>query len=237
MARNLINKSLLPLLSITVLLLSISLVSFTDSKFLSSQSSQNVLSENDENDLDEDEEENENEDKDPEIENNEDDNRGSNSGSGEIQVEEKIEIEDEDENDDEDLDEDDDEVETEFEQESEIATSSGATNRFKLKIKTKTVAGKTIIETVSGEVGVEKDPNETINDLVDGGLLDEPLSFEAKINNREKIEFEIQGTDTKKFLGIFKVVIPKLITVSSETGEVLSTRQNFWSRILSLLSV
>ncbi len=93
-----------------------------------------------------------------------------------------------------------------------------------------------MIETVKGEMEVENDPDEVINDLVDEGLIDTPTSFEAK-ENRNKVEYEIQGTDSKRLLGIFNVVIPKVLTVSAETGEVVSTGQNVWSRILSLLSI
>ena len=248
MVKNRLGKNTLPLLAITTLLLSIALVNYDKSLVSGDKSTQSVLSESDENEdredrSDEDEGEEEKEEiretervEEREIKN---ETKKLNARTETIKVEEEIEIEEDFDDDDSDLDQDEleDEVETEFEEESEIASSDGTVSKFKLKIKTRTVAGKTIVETASGEVEVEKDPDDTINQLVDSGIIDEPVSFEAKVNNREKVEFEIQGTDSKKFLGIFNVVIPKLITVSSETGEVISTNQNIWSRILSLLSV
>ena len=241
MTRKVVSKNLLPLLAITALFLSVSLVNYSNPKFLSNQSTQSVLSESDEIKSDEDEDQKDDKDENKEEEVN---NESTSQRSESIRVEEEdddeneFEIEIENEVDgDTDEDEVDDEVETELEEESETVSSDGTVNKFKLKIKTKTINGKTIVKTAAGEVEVEKDPDDTINQLVDSGIIDEPVSFEAKVNNREKVEFEIQGTDSKKFLGIFNVVIPKTLTVSSETGEVVSTNQNVWSRILSLLSI
>ncbi len=162
-----------------------------------------------------------------------DDDSNDDDDVDEVDIDDENEVEDEIE----DEDEDEDGTETETEEESETVSPDGTVNRFKLKIKTRTTAGKTIIETASGEVEVENNPEDTVNDLVENGLIDNPTTIEVKENEREKVEFEIQGTDSKKFLGIFKVVIPKTITVSSETGEVVSTNQNVWSRIISLLSI
>lgn len=262
-AKTKLGKNTLPLLAITALLLSVALVNYDQSLVSNSNNTQSVLSESDERDEEdkEDIESREEEDKDdederdsqvketPKPERKEKETVRSikreetkKTKSETIRVEEEIEIEEEDSdsNDDqsnEDESIEDEDVETEFEEESETISADGTVNKFKLKIKTRTVAGKTVIETASGEVEVEKDPDEAINELVASGIIDEPVSFEAKVNNREKVEFEIQGTDSKRFLGIFKIVIPKLITVSSETGEVVSTNQNAWSRILSLLSI
>lgn len=262
MSRSKFNKNTLPLLAITALFLSVALVNYDQSLVSNNKNTQSVLSESDEDGGGEEDKSDDEEEKNdvrsrseaketakPERKEKERDREITRNIKREeirkaeprnIKVEQEIEIEEEDESDDSVNDEQakvEDETETEFEQESEVASIGGTVNRFKLKIKTRTVAGKTIVETASGEVEVEKDPDDTINELVEGGLIDEPTSFEAKVNNREKVEFEIQGTDSKRFLGIFKVVIPKTLTVSSETGEVVSTNQNAWSRILSLLSI
>jgi len=256
MSRKLIGKNTLPLLAITVLLLSFSLVNYQQSIVSDDGLKQEVLSESDE-DRSEDGREDE-EDETDEQETNEARNESREESREVKRVEtrnatkatekprvklERLEIvEVEDNNEDENEDEDENEVEdsedqeSEFEQESETVAADGTVNRFKLKVKTRTVAGKTVVETASGEMEVENDPDEVINDLVDDGLIDTPTSFEAK-ENRNKVEYEIQGTDSKRFLGIFDVVIPKVLTVSSETGEVISTGQNVWSRILSLLSI
>lgn len=257
MAKIKLGKNTLPLLAITALFLSVALVNYDKSLVSNSNSTQSVLSESDENKEDEKKEEKVEEKK--EVRNEERkqeekrsgetiriENKGTRvkievknrvSNRNEIKIEDddidEVEIDDESETE----DEIDDEQEEEFEEESEITLPDGSVNRFKLKIKTRTTAGKTIIETASGEVEVENDPEETVNNLVENGLIDNPTSVEIKENQREKVEFEIQGTDSKKFLGIFKVVIPKTITVSSETGEVVSTNQNVWSRIISLLSI
>lgn len=259
MVKSKLGKNTLPLLAITALLLSVALVNYDQSLVANSNNTQSVLSESDESEDRSDEDKSEEDKKEDEKQEDREETstrnretervekrevkketKSLNAKPETIKVEEEIEIEEEDINDGQsnsDNDSSDNEVESEFEQESETTSSDGAVNRFKLKIKTKTVAGKTIVQTASGEVEVENSPEDAINSLVENGLIDEPLSFEAKVNNREKVEFEIQGTDSKRFLGIFNVVIPKTLTVSSETGEVVSTNQNVWSRILSLLSI
>lgn len=252
MAKLKFGKNTLPLLAITALFLSVALVNY-DQSLVSNKNTQSVLSQSDEDVEDRSDEDDKGEKREEgkdetvsrsretervekrEVKN---ETKSLKPRVETIRVEKQLEIEEED-TEDSDLDQDEleDEIETEFEQESEVASSDGTVNRFKLKVKTRTVAGKTVVETASGEVEVEKSPDDAINSLVESGLIDEPISFEAKVNNREKVEFEIQGNDSKRFLGIFNVVIPKTLTVSSETGEVVSTNQNVWSRIISLLSI
>jgi hypothetical protein len=253
------NKNLLPLLAFTVLVLSFALVNY--SEFLSSkvENTQSVLSKSDEK-RDENEEQDKVEEKKQERERTETKNEEKKEvkeevkkeiSSGRIKIdpiitvkrsentENETEVEDENETEDEDPieDADDNEVETEFEQESETASSDGTVNKFKLKIKTRTVAGKTIIETASGEMEVENSPEEAVNSLVENEVLDTPTSFEAKTNGNNKVEFEVQGLEIKKLLGLFTVNLPKSVTVDAETGEVTSSNQNVWTRFLSLLSI
>jgi len=212
------NRNLLPLLAITALMLSVGLANYSQVSDFNATNTQSVLSESDEKDEDQDE--------DLKVEKEED--------TKNEQEQEKEDIENK--NDDNDDDNDSEiETESEFEQESETVSNDGQVIKFKLKSKTKIVNGKTVVETESGKIEVKNSPEDTISDLMEDGVIDVPVAIEAK-SNREKVEFEVQGADSKKFLGIFNVVIPKTLTVSSETGEVLSTNQNFWSRILSLLS-
>ncbi len=255
------NKNILPLLAVTALVLSVALVNYDKPLVSNSNSTQSVLSESDENKEDEKKEEKVEEKRDEKVEIKNEEKKETERirvSTGKIKINSRIEVKsnrgnnsvddiDDDADDDEvDIDdenevedeiEDEDGTETETEEESETVSSDGTVNKFKLKIKTRTANGKTIVETVSGEVEVENNPEDTVNELVENGLIDEPTSIEVKMNNREKVEFEIQGTDSKKFLGIFNVVIPKVLTVASDTGEVVSTNQNVWSRIISLLSI
>lgn len=212
MASKKVNKNLLPLLAVTTILLSVGLVSHSAVSVAKTANTQSVLSESDEK-SDIKKEDNEVEDK-----------------SGDKEEIHKPE-------DKEDSIENENESEFEFEQESETESVDGSASKFKLKVKTRVVNGKPVVETISGEKEVKTTPEEVANDLVKEEIIDTPVSFEAKENNINKVEFEIQGTESKKFLGIFEVVIPKTLTVSSETGEVISTNQNIWSRILSLLSI
>ncbi len=256
------NKNLLPLLAFTVLVLSVGVIRYNDTLVMSDKNTQSVLSESDEKDSEDERKTDEKSVEKEEEKKNEDSNeikketesRKESTVSVDkrdsirttekpkvkleiVKVEDSTEDEIEIENDEAEVsNEIEDEFESEFEQESETASADGTVNKFKLKLKTRTVAGKTIVETEAGEVEVENNPDEVINNLVSAGLLDNPTSFEAKTNNNS-VEFEIQGTESKKFLGIIDVVIPKMLTISSETGEVVSMNQNVWSRILSLLSI
>ncbi len=227
------NKNLLPLLAITGILLSVGLVNFnnvSDSKILSTQS---VLSESDDNKDEEKKDEQKKEDK------NQEDKKDEEVSSKTIETKSKERIknnEDEDE-DDKDVDKKELKIESEFEQETESVLSDGTVNKFKLKFKQKTVNGKTIVETASGEVEVENSPDDAVNSLVEDGILDTPVSFEVKTNNNNKVEFEFQGVDAKKLLGLFELNLPKTVTVDSETGEVVDIKQTVWTKFLSLLSV
>jgi len=246
------NKNLLPLLAVTVLVLSFALVNYSEFMTSKVENTQSVLSKSDEK-RDENEEQDKVEEKKQERERTETKNEEKKEikeevkkeiSSGRIKIdpiivvkrnegsENEVEVEDSVESDDGVKEE----IETEFEQESETASPDGTVNKFKLKIKTKTVAGKTIIETASGEMEVENSPEEAVNSLVENEVLDTPTSFEAKTNDN-KVEFEVQGIEAKKLLGLFAVNLPKTVTVDAETGEVTSSNQNVWTRFLSLLSI
>lgn len=220
------KKNLLPLLAITVLFLSVGLVNFTqvsDSKVTSKQS---VLSESDENKVE----------KQERIESkiNTENKQSLTTGKIEIdEVENEKEVKDDTNNEINDKTE----TESEFEQESETASSDGSINKFKFKLKTRVVNGKTVIETTSGDMEIKNNPEDSVDNLVDTGVLDTPTSFEAKTNDNNKVEFEVQGVEIKKLLGLFEVSLPKIVTVDSETGNVINTSQNIWTKFLSLLSI
>ncbi len=247
------NRNLLPLLAFTVLVLSFSLVNYFN--FLSDkvENTQSVLSKSDERNDEKEvgdkveakKQEREKVETKTQVKTQEKEEIKKEISSGRIKIdpiivvkrnegsENEVEVEDSVESDDGVKEE----IEAEFEQESETASPDGTVNKFKLKIKTRTVAGKTIIETASGEMEVENSPEEAVNSLVENEVLDTPTSFEAKTNDNNKVEFEVQGIEAKKLLGLFAVNLPKIVTVDAETGEVTSSNQNVWTRFLSLLSI
>lgn len=241
------KKNLLPLLAITALFLSVSLVNFTQVSDSSLINNRGVLSDSDENKVEEikkeekkDEKKDENKEKEQKkVETKVKTENEQRLTTGKIEIDE-VENENEAKNDakdDKDEPEDKTEIESEFEQESETASSDGSVNKFKFKLKTRTVNGKTIIETANGEMEVKSSPEDSVDNLVNIGVLDTPTSFEAKTNNNSKIEFEVQGVEVKKLLGLFEVNLPKTVTVDSETGTVVNTNQNIWTRFLSILSI
>ncbi|EKE04944.1 MAG: hypothetical protein ACD_19C00428G0006 [uncultured bacterium] len=251
------SKDLLSVLAITGILLSVGLVNFSqvsDSKVANTQS---VLSESDENKVEENKTEEIKKEQRKEMKRKENEEKKQEKievkkevrlTTGKIKIdnqEDGNEVEDLDdaEDIDDDIDEVEDEIEgeteleSEFESESETTSSDGTVNKFKLKLKTRTVNGKTLIETAAGEIETENSPDEAVSNLLDDGILDTPTSFEAKTNNDNKVEFEVQGVEIKKLLGLFEVNLPKTVTIDSETGVVTNTNQNIWTRFLSLLSI
>jgi len=50
------------------------------------------------------------------------------------------------------------------------------------------------------------------------------------------LAYEINGIKIKKFLGIFKIKLNRVVFVSAETGELLFIKQNFLTRVLDTLS-
>ncbi len=260
MVKQRFNKNTLPLLAITALLLSVSLANYNDPLYLDSRRTQSVLSDSDQledENKSEDKKEDDKKDEDKKEDNKKDDSvdekidyksniDSKNEKLKTIKIEEEIEIEEDESIDDQSIENNhqsdeenvsDSENESEIEIESEAGSQNGTTNKFKLKIKSKVVDGKTVVETTSGEVEVETDPDDAINSLVEDGFIDEPSFFEAKLNNGEKVEFEVQGIEIKKFLGLFEVNLPKTVTIDAETGSVTSSNQNIWTRFLSLLSI
>lgn len=253
------NKSLLPLLAITTLLLSIGIVRYKQPLLLGNKSSQSVLSDTDEIKSEERDNSGKGEDKvetENKTEKKEEVRKTEERKTIEVKKVEsretpkstekpksKIEIVEDKSDSDNDEDVKNDEIETESETEVEVEQKNDQTanddtlSKFKLKIKTRTVAGKTVVETESGEVEVENNPEDSINNLVDGEVLDIPLSFEAKTNDKNEVEFEIQGVEDKKLFGLFDLKLMKTVTVNSTTGEVVSTKQDLWNQVLNLLSI
>jgi hypothetical protein len=92
------------------------------------------------------------------------------------------------------------------------------------------------VETAAGEVEVENSPDDTVNGLVEDGVLDNPVAFETRTIN-DKVEFEFKGTESKKLFGLFEVALPKTVTVDANSGEVLSTNQGIWTKFLNFLSI
>ncbi len=209
MAVKKVSKNLLPLLAITALFLSVSLVNYTlisDSKVKNTQS---VLSESIE--------------KEDNIETKDTKNDVAKQEEPE-RIEEPKKVESS-------------SGEIEIENESETASADGKINKFKLKIKSKTVNGKTIVETASGEMEIGNKPEDAVNNLVDDNILDTPTSFEAKTSDKNKVKYEIQGIEVKKLLGLFEINLPKIVTVDADTGDVVNSSQSIWTKFLSLLSI
>lgn len=114
------------------------------------------------------------------------------------------------------------------------------------------VTRELIVNTPAGEKTVAVLPDAVLKNLLIKGFLTEIASgsgtvvdasgsasltsaFELKINNGNLV-YEIKGSKKEKFLGLVPVTMPKTMTVSALSGEVLSETQSILSTILGFLS-
>ncbi|MFZ5535042.1 MAG: hypothetical protein ACOY3M_02715 [Patescibacteria group bacterium] len=114
------------------------------------------------------------------------------------------------------------------------------------------VTKELIVTTPAGEKTVAVLPDAALKNLLIKGFLTEVASgsatvadasgsagmanaFELKVHNGNLV-YEIRGTKKQKFFGIMPVSIPKTMTVSALSGEVLSETQSIFSRMLGLFS-
>ncbi|MBI5019486.1 hypothetical protein HZB58_04420 [Candidatus Gottesmanbacteria bacterium] len=114
------------------------------------------------------------------------------------------------------------------------------------------VTRELIVTTPAGEKTVAILPDAALKNLFIKGFLTEIASgsgsiadasgsaslagaFELKINNGNLV-YEIKGSKKEKFLGLVPVTMPKTMTVSALSGEVLSETQSILSTILGFLS-
>lgn len=82
---------------------------------------------------------------------------------------------------------------------------------------------------------VKIQPEVALQNVLDEGEIDDNISIDIK-NDNEKSEYQIEGVEKKKFLGIFNMSLPKTVTIDAITGEVATSKQNVWSRFLNFLS-
>ena len=143
-------------------------------------------------------------------------------------------------------------------QEIEISTTSADTlgitshevtahTQFPLSIDTET--NTLAITTPAGTKDVTVLPDKAVENITQSHILSSVLSesqtessHSAKtiislttLNNQPV--FAIQGVKEKHLLGIFPIGFQKTVTVSAQTGQVLSTQENLLNRILELFSL
>lgn len=209
------NSNFLPLLAVTVFALSFGVVSYSVSNYSGTKNSQSVLSESAEN---------------PDYSVN---SALKNSGSGSTKTVEngggnpaspKADVKPD--------------ANTEPKSGSKPSAKPIATSRppVPLKFEVKTVSGKTLLTTDNGPVEVNNTPQDAIDDLVENKVIDNTSSFEIVTNDDNQVEYSFEGTESKKLFGLFSILIPKKVTVSADTGSIVSTDQSTWSKVLNAFS-
>ena len=154
--------------------------------------------------------------------------------------------------------EDENEVEDEIEEEIEIEDEEDGTRSARIKIRSRdgefefeaegvsarsnfpvsvnSETNELIITTPSGERVVTVLPDQAVENMIENGVIDQSLSIEIQ-DGQTEVEYEIDGVDEQKLLGLFRIAIARRARVSAENGEVLSVEQDLLSRFLDFLSV
>ncbi len=132
-----------------------------------------------------------------------------------------------------------------------LRNTTGALTNFPISLDLATNA--LIINTPSGQKTVAILPDIAVQNLLSAHIIDQlgNAALESEISNNTLPEvdrlitlgeqngipvYEINGIDNKRLFGFIPVTIEKDITVSGETGEVLSTQELFINRVVDLLS-
>lgn len=84
-------------------------------------------------------------------------------------------------------------------------------------------------------------PEDILNSVANGKTFNASPSgslekFDIAIENG-KVIYNLSDSKNEKFLGLFKVTIPKDVKLSGDTGEILEVKQNMLSKILDFLSI
>ncbi len=106
--------------------------------------------------------------------------------------------------------------------------------KIKLPVSIDPDTNELTITTPAGSKKVTILPDEAVEKIL-GKAVDMINKAELTTVN-DKLVYEIEGTKKQKFLGIFKVVLPKTVMISAETGKVVKEQQAWFNKIVDLLS-
>lgn len=93
------------------------------------------------------------------------------------------------------------------------------------------------VTTPSGSKTVAILPQQAIDNILASGIVSTTTEIDLKTESDGSLSYNIDGTKNEKLLGIFDVVVPKNLIVSTETGQVLTVNQSTFSKILDFLSI
>lgn len=129
--------------------------------------------------------------------------------------------------------------------------AAGAVTDFPISVDLAT--NTVFVTTPTGQKTITVLPEQAIQNLIAANIVNRlggrTIANEAKNNNLTSVSqlitlgekndipvYEINGVSDQKLLGFIPVEVKKDLTVSAETGNVLSTNVSFGSRLLDLLS-
>ena len=246
----------IPVLIIAVAILAVSFSDFSNFN-LGLNRDQSVLSETTEESKSQDEEDNQIETQTEER--SEDGNLEGERETNRVETRTQTRQEESDDEDDkeEDLD-DSDENETESEDEVKIEDEDGSPLKIKIKSKSggkefefesegisaqsnfplsvNPETNELIVTTPNGEKVVTILPDQAISNMLENGKITSVLSSQIEEGENGQLEYQVEGEDQEKLLGIFKVKIHKRLIVSAQTGEEISSQLDFLNKLLDALS-
>ena len=227
---------LIPLLLIATLILVVSFADFTSNNSNDTLSKQSVLSERAESD--DNQQRTENKDKENsedreketkkietrvETKSRESDDEIENESSDDQDIEEEVEIESDDETVKIKIKSKSNNTEFEFESEGVKAESN-----FPLSIKSET--NELIVTTPNGEKVVTILPDQAVENMLDSKKITTVLTTSINEDKNGELEYQIEGQNEEKFLGMFNVKIHKKFVISASTGQEVSSQTDLLNK-------
>ena len=120
---------------------------------------------------------------------------------------------------------------SEFEFESE---GINAESNFPLSINPDT--NELVVTTTKGEKVVSILPDQAVENMLDSEKITTVLSTNIDEDENGELEYQIEGQDEEKLLGLFNIKIHKKFVVSATTGQEISSQVDFLNQLLDLLS-
>lgn len=128
-----------------------------------------------------------------------------------------------------------------------VTLNSGAVSaKTALPISINTDTNKLTVKTGTETKDINVMPDQAIETLKSSNLLDNVTETQGAQGNSQTVvlqnkngqpTFTVEGTKSKKILGLFTVQIHKTIDVSAETGTVTNVTTPFFDNILSIISI
>jgi len=118
-------------------------------------------------------------------------------------------------------------------------SNNGITAVTELPIMIDTESRSVVVDTVDGPKTVIMLPDKVLKNIIDLGIItgvDTSVIPRIEYTGGEVV-YEFGGNKTYNVLGLYEITVPVVISVSAETGEVVSRNQPLLTRAVRLISI